>query len=316
MGRVIFVRRWVWKGFLLVFLTLVSLTLVSRPSVWNAVSSDSHQLCVLVPFRDRFDELSEFVPHLSRFLTSQNVPFRIFILNQMDEFRFNRGGLLNAGFDHVSRHTHCDYVALHDVDLWPLNPGLDYHHPGDRVAKHLAASGLHPIYDYPNFLGGIVLLSHETFRKVNGLTNNFWGWGLEDDDFRVRLQEAGIAIERPEGLTTGKTHTFQHFHSQRRRPRDFQRCYNQRDFTRRRDRLSGLNNLNYRLVSDRSMTMDGFAFHVLSLKLFCDKSLTPFCDCHNAPATESPIRPVAPEDKIVPQMRRKSQSKEPKNQIN
>ncbi|XP_059099593.1 beta-1,4-galactosyltransferase 7-like [Tigriopus californicus] len=301
MARIVFIRRRMVYALLSACLTLLILSWMARSSTWM---SDSHQLCFLVPFRDRFDELSEFVPHLSRFLSSQNVPFRMFVLNQIDEFRFNRGALLNAGFDFVSRNTDCDYVALHDVDLYPMNPGLDYGHPG-TVVRHLAAPGLHPKYDYPNFLGGIVLIGMSTFRSVNGLTNNFWGWGLEDDDFRARLQEAGIVIERPEGLTSGTTQTFKHHHTQRRRPRDYRRCYNQRDFTRRRDRNSGLSNLEYELTSHRKMTVDGFAFDVLSLKLVCDKKLTPFCDCHNAPVEESPIRPVPPEDKIVPQVKPK-----------
>jgi len=39
---------------------------------------------------------------------------------------------------------------------------------------------------------------------VNGLSNNYWGWGLEDDEFFARLSETGIKIKRPEGILTGK----------------------------------------------------------------------------------------------------------------
>lgn len=43
----------------------------------------SHTLCVVVPFRDRFDELLEFVPHMSKFLTRQEIRYYISIINQV-----------------------------------------------------------------------------------------------------------------------------------------------------------------------------------------------------------------------------------------
>ena len=43
----------------------------------------SHHLAVIVPFRDRFDELVAFVPHLHQFLKNQNVGHEIFIVNQV-----------------------------------------------------------------------------------------------------------------------------------------------------------------------------------------------------------------------------------------
>jgi xylosylprotein 4-beta-galactosyltransferase len=39
----------------------------------------------------------------------------------------------------------CDYVALHDVDLVPLNPALPYGYPGPDP-MHIAAPTLHPLY--------------------------------------------------------------------------------------------------------------------------------------------------------------------------
>lgn len=43
-------------------------------------------------------------------------------------------------------------------------------------------------YDYKKFVGGILILTMEDFRKVNGMSNKYWGWGLEDDEFYLRLQ--------------------------------------------------------------------------------------------------------------------------------
>ena len=46
-----------------------------------------HKLAVIVPFRDRFDELLEFVPHMTGYLTQKKVRHKIYVINQQDGFR-------------------------------------------------------------------------------------------------------------------------------------------------------------------------------------------------------------------------------------
>lgn len=78
---------------------------------------------------------------------------------QIDEYRFNRGSLINVGFlVSTSTFTDCDYVAMHDVDLLPLNDEISYKYPGER-ASHVAAPHLHPKYHYKTYIGGILLMS-------------------------------------------------------------------------------------------------------------------------------------------------------------
>lgn len=50
--------------------------------------------------------------------------------------------------------------------------------------------------------------SREHFRQVDGLSNKYWGWGLEDDEFYARLKEAKLEIFRPGNLTSGIKDTF------------------------------------------------------------------------------------------------------------
>ena len=59
----------------------------SKTGQGHGVSEGSHKLCILVPFRDRFEELLEFAPYISSFLTDQNVDHEIYILNQADKLR-------------------------------------------------------------------------------------------------------------------------------------------------------------------------------------------------------------------------------------
>ena len=42
----------------------------------------------------------------------------------------------------------------------------------------------------------------ETFLELNGYSNQYWGWGGEDDDLQVRLKESGYTIIRPYGETS------------------------------------------------------------------------------------------------------------------
>lgn len=48
----------------------------------------------------------------------------------------------------------------------------------------------------------------EHFTQVNGMSNKYWGWGLEDDEFYVRLKEAGLSVSRPQNISTGMHNTF------------------------------------------------------------------------------------------------------------
>lgn len=246
---------------------------------------DKPKLAVLVPFRDRFDELLKFAPHLTDFLKRQEIPHHIFILNQADRFRFNRASLINTGFLYAEKEF--DYIAMHDVDLLPLNDNLNYSYPRDNVF-HVAAPDLHPKYNYATFVGGILLVNRDNFRRVNGMSNRYWGWGLEDDEFYVRLKEASIPVNRPQNILTGKKDTFSHIHDKLHRRRDTVKCYNQKEVTRKRDRETGLDTLKYEIVDRKVLQIDDVAVTVLNIKLFCDKTLTPWCDCEGAPVDAAP----------------------------
>jgi xylosylprotein 4-beta-galactosyltransferase len=130
---------------------------------------NEHKLAVVVPFRDRFDELLKFVPHLSQFLASKSINFKIYIVNQVDNFRFNRASLINIGFL-SSMNDNCDYMAMHDVDLLPNNNLLNYSYPNDGPF-HVSCPGLHPQYNYETFIGGILILTKQQYLNINGMSN-------------------------------------------------------------------------------------------------------------------------------------------------
>lgn len=97
---------------------------------------------------------------------------------------------------------------MHDVDLLPLNTQLRYEYPGDGSALHIASPKLHPKYHYENFVGGILCLTVGDFYRLNGLSNKYWGWGLEDDEFFLRMKQGSVKVVRPDHITTGPEDTF------------------------------------------------------------------------------------------------------------
>uniref|UniRef100_A0A0A9Z975 Beta-1,4-N-acetylgalactosaminyltransferase n=1 Tax=Lygus hesperus TaxID=30085 RepID=A0A0A9Z975_LYGHE len=237
----------------------------------------SHLLGVVVPFRDRFEELLEFAPHIVKFLAAQKINHKIYIINQVDQYRFNRASLINVGFK-LAVSEGCDYIAMHDVDLLPLNSNLSYHYPTTSL-RHVAAPEYHPRYHYNSFVGGILIIKKEDFIHVNGMSNKYWGWGLEDDEFFVRLKEAGLNVSRPKNLTTGIENTFRHIHDRVLRKRDMAKCFNQKEVTRHRDRLTGLRDVVYTIRSKNQLSVDSAMVTVVNTELRCNRTVTPWCLC-------------------------------------
>lgn len=248
---------------------------------------DDHpkRLAVIVPFRDRFDELISFVPHLSKFLHEQQISnSKIYIINQSKRYRFNRGALANVGF--LLARNQSDYIAIHDVDLLPLNANLSYSYPRDGP-YHLSSPEYHPQYNYDKYFGGILLIRNDHFESLNGMSNRYYGWGMEDDEFYTRVRAANLTISRPKNLTTTKSDTFLHLHYNRRR--DKFKSAEQREALRHRDRVTGLRDLKY-IVSDKhNMTIDNrYNCQIYNIELICDLNATPWCVAQRIQKEQTP----------------------------
>ena len=151
------------------------------------------KLAVIVPYRDRKEHLSLFVPHMEKCLSEDGVDFNIFIIEQDNDKPFNRAKLLNVGFD-LSKEF--DYFAFHDVDMLPV----DSDYSPIEGPTHLASEveqfswGL----PYEGYFGGVTLFDKESFLKINGYSNDYWGWGAEDDDVLHRCMLMGVETYRKE----------------------------------------------------------------------------------------------------------------------
>lgn len=157
-------------------------------------------MAVIIPYRERKEHLAQFLPHLKNFL--KELPHRILIIEQGDNQPFNRGKLLNIGFSLTKAE--CTYVCFHDVDMLPLK--ADYSYP--EIPTHLAEAVEQFNFEMPyaSYFGGVTLFNCTDFEKVNGFSNNYWGWGAEDDDLHRRCQHAGLEIGHRRGFFSSLAH--------------------------------------------------------------------------------------------------------------
>ncbi|XP_065217721.1 xylosylprotein 4-beta-galactosyltransferase-like [Planococcus citri] len=253
----------------------------SETSLMISQTAHEHVLCVLVPFRNAFTELNEFIPFMNEFLNRQKIKFHFIVVNHiLDGNRFNKGSVFNAGFDLISKkYTDCDYIALHDVDLLPLNDEISYAYPGDDV-YNAANPDYHPLgeyYDPARYVGGISLISNKQYIRAGGFGNNFWGWGGEDRNFFYRMSNNSINRVRPTDLSTDRTNTFKNIHSPHRY-RDFARCGNQTEAELvEYDFETGFHNVEYQLEYTQLLTIKGISFNFFGISIPCDYSKTPWC---------------------------------------
>jgi beta-1,4-galactosyltransferase 4 len=164
---------------------------------------NTHKLAIVVPYRNRVEHLKQFLPYMKEYLNKQNIPHNIYIIEQEQGKAFNRAKLLNIGS--LEAWKECDYFVMHDVDMLPQN--VDYAY--QELPTHLAAAASQFNYGLPydGYFGGVTMFSRESFHKINGYSNEYWGWGAEDDDVLYRCHLAGLKVQRQSpGILKSLTH--------------------------------------------------------------------------------------------------------------
>lgn len=164
-------------------------------------------LAIIVPFRDRYEHLEKFVPHISAFLAQvySELRYNIYIIEQLDNKPFNRAKLLNIGFNETKENH--DYFCFHDIDMLPVNKDCDYSYvEGACRLSHFVSQFNFIPRPKNEFGGGIIMINKESFQKVNGFSNEYWGWGVEDNDFSERCRRKNINISFREGRYVSLSH--------------------------------------------------------------------------------------------------------------
>lgn len=155
------------------------------------------RIAIVVPYRDRPDQLEKFSLYIHQFLPSQLIDYSVFVIEQTKEKQFNRAKLFNVGVAEILkiRNDTCCFI-FHDVDLLPLNQ-MNLYMCSYRP-RHMSPSVNTLRFNllYPELFGGVIAVTREQFESIGGFSNHFYGWGGEDDDMFVRFRTAGYGIDR------------------------------------------------------------------------------------------------------------------------
>ncbi|KAM7364690.1 beta1,4-N-acetylgalactosaminyltransferase B [Cochliomyia hominivorax] len=154
-----------------------------------------YSTAIIVPYRQREEQLHKFLIYMHNYLRHQNIHYRIFLIEQYDQKPFNRAKLFNIGSIIAAEHEF-PCLILHDVDLLPLNLGSLY--ACTDLPRHMCAAldmwRFH--LPYRGLFGGVVSMRTQQYRTINGMSNMYEGWGGEDDDLFERLKARHINICR------------------------------------------------------------------------------------------------------------------------
>ena len=173
---------------------------------------DKHKLAIIVPYRDRQKQLDVFLPHMKKFLSRKAQrelyagvahkkisgkfesffpleDYDIFVIEQMDDYPFNRGMLINSCVKLIPPEY--DYFVFQDIDLLPMIDSIRYayeEHPL-HMAAHFEGNVKLPYFEY---IGGGLKITRENFEKINGFSNDYWVWGIEDLDLLTRMRNNNL----------------------------------------------------------------------------------------------------------------------------
>lgn len=205
------------------------------------------KLAIIVPYRDREQHLNAFLSTFPLVCNWKN--HHIFIIEQFDDKPFARGTLCNIGFKESEDY---EFHCFHDVDMIPVIS--DYSPP--ESPTHLAML----VTQFPNnnpgtyYYGGVNLFLKDDYKKINGFSNDYSGWGCEDDDLRRRVLDSNFPFIKRQGFYLSLPHpTNKNNHSNYQS--NLQKLQSSYDFLK-----EGLNTLKYELVS--SELINNFTTHI------------------------------------------------------
>lgn len=161
--------------------------------------ANDQEPCVVavVPFRGRGIHLEIFFNHIRRFVQAESNSqkcWSFYIVEQYNTGLFNRGWLFNVGYAMAKlEHRQFSCIAIQDLDTLPeLGSSVDYADcpSPTQMSSEIECYGWLP--PYAGNAGGVVTMSGEHWETINGFSNEYEGWGGEDDDLKHRLDFRGL----------------------------------------------------------------------------------------------------------------------------
>ena len=158
---------------------------------------------ILIPYRNREIHLNHYLRFTLPLLKEIMKDVKILVIEQTNEKPFNRGKLLNIGFDYMKDIG--EYFYTQDVDINPSKKCVE-----EIYMKELGENSIMGIFTSKHkTLGGIIKFKRKVFEKINGFPNNFWGWGVEDKALQNRAEYYNVTISK--NITTSDERRYKYF---------------------------------------------------------------------------------------------------------
>jgi hypothetical protein len=95
---------------------------VKRGGRWAPTKCQArHRIALIIPYRDREENLNIFLFNIHTFLQRQELNYAIFVVEQTNEAHFNKGILMNAAYNEIvvknRFNLKFDCIIYHDVDV-------------------------------------------------------------------------------------------------------------------------------------------------------------------------------------------------------
>ncbi|VDN56822.1 unnamed protein product [Dracunculus medinensis] len=206
-----------------------------------------HRIAIIVPYRNRPLHRRLFLYNMHQWLPKQMLDYMVIIISQLGKEKFNRGALMNIGFVEAQKLYDWECFIFHDIDLLPENDRIPYRCLDQPLHLSAAMSKYNYSIPYKKYFGGICAFTKEQFLRMNGFSNDYWGWGGEDDDAHNRVLLAGYSISRyPKSLARYTMLP----HANQAGTSNASNCYTPSiNETLSKWKKSGLSSLNYHLYS-------------------------------------------------------------------
>ena len=161
---------------------------------------------ILIPYRNRKEHLDIFIKDAIPLFEKYLQPYKVVVIEQEQGKLFNRGMLLNIGFNEYKDKS--EYFFTHDVDIIPKEECVKTLY----TKTDISGSGITGIYTSQcNTLGGIIKFTSDFFIKTNGFPNNYWGWGVEDKALQNRAEYMYHNITINKNILNNDTNRFNYF---------------------------------------------------------------------------------------------------------
>lgn len=204
---------------------------------------------IIIPYRNRKEHLDLFIKDVIPLFEKYLKPFKLVIVEQDEGKLFNRGMLLNIGFNEYKDKSR--FFFTHDVDTLP----------NDICVKKIYTKNDYDVIriSIPHnlSLGNICKFTSQSIIDINGFPNYIWGWGIEDRAlyYRYSIMTKTISPDYTYNLFFNRLYhksNIETYNNEKKKISDYENevfnC-NNKDKQYKHIMSSGLNTLEYKIIS-------------------------------------------------------------------